>query len=337
MAGPGSNTVRVMHELQHADSRGLELRELRLRLPGLESTRISACLLTLLRSGHVIKPETQGGAWRLSGKPWVDGGEGQAAAPSADADPAVLVPLAERADALICKKPGGLTSIELAEALKVSVELVELALWPAVQAHHFITCYVMRQGVQGTAYRLSSGGALRFDWNAQTKSAWVNAMPRRVPAPSAPPPAPTPVAPAPLAAPPAPVSSPAPDEAPAATEPSLHATWSAASQPAEASRNPEFHGVAESAGGLVDWLQSNRPNHDVMQVVPVHETSGDDHLGKVAPDDSFLCAVYSNGALFIESHGARVTLKLAHTKRLLHYLEHMAVSDLVGAAEEARG
>ena len=43
-----------------------------------------------------------------------------------------------------------------------------------------------------------------------------------------------------------------------------------------------------------------------------------------------MCALYSNGALLIDSGHEIVTLPLAHTRRLLHYLEHLGAAALLG-------
>jgi hypothetical protein len=46
-------------------------------------------------------------------------------------------------------------------------------------------------------------------------------------------------------------------------------------------------------------------------------------------DPEFLCALFSNGVLSIESNGHHLDLPLEHTRKLLHYLEHTGAVELV--------
>lgn len=63
-----------------------------------------------------------------------------------------------------------------------------------------------------------------------------------------------------------------------------------------------------------------------------------DVLGGPA-EPGFVCSLSSTGALRIESGGALITLPVAHTRQLLHYLNHMAAQKLLATrapAEQAR-
>jgi hypothetical protein len=251
------------------------------------------CLLTLKRGGYATKPSVQGGRWRATEKRLLE-----------DAGPKVnvaeLAELAERADRLICAQPAGLTSLELALELGVGVDLIEAALAPAVEKHHFITCTVVKAGLIGTAYRLSSSGTMRFDWRTQSETVWKNTKAAMLARPSKP------------------------------ARPDVTPAVSALETP---SPQPDPDSTTDSTTGSVSvWSFTGGTPLRELPVIEMPSEGPD--LGAMESD--FLCAIYSNGSFFIEAHGARITLKLQHTRRLLHYIEHMRASDLVAVAEEAR-
>lgn len=47
------------------------------------------------------------------------------------------------------------------------------------------------------------------------------------------------------------------------------------------------------------------------------------------PDDAFVCALFSDGRLLVESGGRQLDLPLEHTRALLHYLDHLRGTELV--------
>ena len=59
--------------------------------------------------------------------------------------------------------------------------------------------------------------------------------------------------------------------------------------------------------------------------------SDPDHIS-VPADPDFLCALFSDGVLSIDSNGQHVDLPLEHTRKLLRYLEGLAADAVVGDA-----
>lgn len=140
----------------------------------------------------------------------------------------------------------------------------------------------------------------------------------------------------------------APTSAPAAT--SEHHVDSAAARP-WAQAAAESYGKTTPAELLPSVPAADVSGLPVMEVdidavhrrrpamaVELQEISVPARTTADAPRDTddlapeFLCALYSDGALSIESHGHAICLPLEHTRRLMHYLGGMAVEQVLEAA-----
>lgn len=94
----------------------------------------------------------------------------------------------------------------------------------------------------------------------------------------------------------------------------------------------------------VDIDAVHRKQRESVADVIEGEAAGLEYLGQatveVLRDDpaetstaevEFQCALYSGGQLVIESHGKHIELPLAHTRRLLHYLDRVCGEDIVAS------
>lgn len=81
--------------------------------------------------------------------------------------------------------------------------------------------------------------------------------------------------------------------------------------------NPRLKGMAEAAFD---------PN--TGRTTP----DGDPNHTSVPEDPEFLCALFSDGVLSIDSNGQHVDLPLEHTRKLLRYLKGLAADAVVGDA-----
>lgn len=233
--------------------------------------------------------------------------------------PAVL---AEQALVLVTKAPGGLDTEQLAQKLGASLAEIDAALAPAVAQHRLVTCGLLRGSHALTQYRCSAGGKgddwrthgslgfhsgmtaqqLQAEQEAQaTKAAELAREVRRSPVRKPAPPR-EPALPAVPAAPAAPVevASEVVDAAPAAPPPAP----------------PPYLGELD-----IDAAHGKAPMPTEPQAAQ-----------KAQEADRFMCALYSNGALLIDSNGELVTLPLEHTRKLLSYLDHLGAPELLGAA-----
>lgn len=86
----------------------------------------------------------------------------------------------------------------------------------------------------------------------------------------------------------------------------------------------------------IDAVHRRRPTvavelQEIAVPVPV-PTTADEPRATIEGEPDFLCALYSDGVLNIESHGHSICLPLEHTRRLMHYLESLAVGQVLEAA-----
>lgn len=313
--------ARICALLATAADQGLSRAGICAALHDLKPTTVSMTLNQLLKGGHVAKSAHQGGVWTIGAKP-LD------VQPSAGPDLAMLVTIGELADALILASESGIDSIALAEELGTTLISIECALAAGVDAHHFVTCDVFRNGQAGVMYRRSPGGTVRFDWRAEQKQTWQKALlkmaqPRPVVARAV-----TPPPPATLQQ----VCSKDEADETAAAAPSIDAA------------------LAAGVGGIVERFVSERPLWPMPPGQAAAEEEAPLSLDRLVvkamessplereaePGSDFLCALFSNGALQMNVRGVRVTLELAHTERLIAYLDHIDVLDLLAAAKEAR-
>lgn len=58
-------------------------------------------------------------------------------------------------------------------------------------------------------------------------------------------------------------------------------------------------------------------------------------LGEHEEVAGFLCALYSDGVLWLQADGKQFDLPLLYTRQLLHYLDHMRAAELVNGLAEA--
>lgn len=54
-------------------------------------------------------------------------------------------------------------------------------------------------------------------------------------------------------------------------------------------------------------------------------------------DESFVCALYSDGVLWLQANGQQFSLPLDYTRQLLHYLDKLRANDVVEDALHAAG
>jgi len=80
--------------------------------------------------------------------------------------------------------------------------------------------------------------------------------------------------------------------------------------------NPRLKGMAEATF-----------NADTGRTTPAADTNQ-----SCTPDPEFLCALFSDGVLSITSNGKHLDLPLKHTRRLVRYLDGLAVDVMVGEA-----
>lgn len=60
-----------------------------------------------------------------------------------------------------------------------------------------------------------------------------------------------------------------------------------------------------------------------------------EQFGEHEEDEGFLCALYSDGVLWLQADGKQFDLPLLYTRQLLHYLDHMRAAELVHGLAEA--
>ncbi len=234
--------------------------------------------------------------------------------------------LADQALALIAKTPGGFDTEQLAQKLGTDLAQIDAALAPAVAQHRLVTCGVLRGAHTLTQYRCSAGGK-GGDWRAHGSLGFHSGMTaQQLQAEQE--------AQAAKAAELArevrrsPVRKPGPPRAPAA--PAASATPSApvevASEVVDAAPTAPPPPAPLPYLGELDIDAAHRK-------APVRtEPQADQKAAQKAQEapDRFLCALYSNGALLIDSNSELVTLPLEHTRKLLRYLDHLGGSEALG-------
>lgn len=242
--------------------------------------------------------------------------------------------LADRALALVTKAPGGLDTEQLSHKLGASCAEIDAALAPAVAQHRLVTCGLLRGDKALIQYRASAGGTVD-DWRAhgslgfhsgmtaqqvqaeqEARAAQAAELAREVRRS----PARKPVPPREPAQPPAQAAQTAPAEVTSEMVAAAHAAPAAPPAPHTSLPNQAEPSCVRLH---IDW-------EDLVPAEPPAANKAPKKAAQQAPD-RFMCALYSNGALLIDSNDELVTLPLEHTRRLLHYLEHLGAADLLGA------
>ena len=279
-------------------------------------------------TGQVVDRQN---CWQLTALGRVRLDEIQRVLPGATPPPDAAA-LADQALALIAKSAAGLDTEHLAQKLGASLAEVDAALAPIVAERRLVTCGLLRGENKLTLYRSSTGGTGE-DWRAHgslgfhsgmtaqqvqaeqaEKAAQAAAAKTRKPLPAprpAPAPAWVPGAPPEVACEvldPAPATPPAPPVVPFVGELDIDAIHHQAPAPTPAPMAPQ----------------------PAPQAAPQTPAPTPPQTANKEPADRFMCALYSNGALLIDSGHEIVTLPLAHTRRLLHYLEHLGAAALLG-------
>ena len=258
--------------------------------------------------------------------------------PVAEVGAEVYSEIAAQAGRLLSKHPAGLDTDFLAKALTVRHEDVDAALLPAVKQHVLTTCNLLRGGRQLVHYRLSAGPVASYGWREQTLATWKNRhaemmtelAQRGAPVavlPPSPPPPPAP-APAPRAAMPAPAPvAPKPQPKPEVASKVLDAA------PPPAPRAPGVPFVGELD---IDAVHRKHPSAAVSaeeKALLLGSAALDSEFRQATQEvrdaTDFLCALYSSGQMLIESGGGKVVLPLSHTRKLLHYLDHLRGDEFV--------
>lgn len=109
----------------------------------------------------------------------------------------------------------------------------------------------------------------------------------------------------------------------------------------------ESQAVRDMINAACDVLTTTTPPPEPflapMLKLPLVDDVGMDAVHRKFPPDEgaasssasgFTCALYNDGILVIESDGVEVQLPLAHTTKLLHYLDHLRAGDLVTGLKE---
>lgn len=348
---PDKSQARLWTLLKPCGEVGLSYDAICAALPDLKRDYISCNLGILKRAGYTETfASTTPHMWRVvagSPVPKIKGAEvAQAARPAAAAEGKAEGPtlnygdVAAKAGALLGKHPAGLDSDALAKAIGVHAAEVDAALLPAVMAHVLTTCSLLRAGRQLVHYRLSAGPVMQYGWREQTLATWSNRKAEMVAelnrrgAPVTPPP---PAPPAPPAAPraPSPATAPKPAPAPVAqreVKPEVASEVLDAAPPPP----PQPRVGVPFVGELdIDAVYRNQPKlagvsaEEKAALLEAIDTERPQAAAEVREAADFICALYSTGDLLIESGNAKVTLPLQHTRKLLHYLDHLRGDELV--------
>lgn len=109
----------------------------------------------------------------------------------------------------------------------------------------------------------------------------------------------------------------------------VHA-WSVANGNTEVKLPAAPASVFNQVPGL-DWKAPVAEAEELVAVAGVTEVPLSEH----EEDAGFICALYSDGVLWLQADGKQFDLPLLYTRQLLHYLDHMRAAELVNGLAEA--
>jgi hypothetical protein len=326
---PDKPQARVYLALRAAGTAGLDYEQICTTLSDVPRNVVSQTINRLKTQAYVVRERS---ATAATG--WVIRINQAAALPplagltvaEASADEARLGALAAAAGKLLMASDRGSDSECLATALDASINEIDAALLPAVVDRKLVTCALARFGGVMQHYRISSEGAAHYDWRTECEAAWQRQNGAMTQALNA-------RAPAAIRA----------DVASEVMEATVLPT------PAPAAMRVPYLGTLD-----IDAIQAKYPARTPARTpapAPAADAAvsaaekqllqhlGDEDLGsgvaqalaETAEAAEFLAALYSDGQMLIQSGTRQVHLPLAHTTKLLHYLDHMRAGDLVAS------
>lgn len=328
-----SLNARVWLLLEAAGEKGRPIEDLYGELKAPRQS-ISMCLWRLGHQGYVQRIEGQLGWWRrvkdgpvpsIAEASAKDAASAPAAAPAEQRSR--VGDIAWQAGQLLKKHTPGYDTDELALRIGCTAEEVDRALLPALEDHMLVSCGILRGGRYLQHYRLSAGGVAGYDWRKQAQATWLNrgqqleqelAARRGVFTPVVPP-APKPPAYQVTTAP-APLPAPQPPKAEVASEVVAPATPAAppAPTPVPFVGELDIDAVHRQARTRTSLGVSAEEKAALLQT-------------PVAAEEKFECALFNDGRLLVVSNGRQIDLPVDHTRKLLHYLDHLRGDALVEA------